>query len=134
MTGDVLSVEQECLRQRHLHNAEEPLNKRIFFHNLSLGMRFPKCCMFDQLTRSLIRAFDSRLNIMSVKLLTEHHLEFLSIQGVCTGSSESKLVKMPHCWKLHVMAHLSFASENKTLRFCFNFERLKMFDFIAILL
>ena len=30
---------------------------------------------------------------MSVKLLTEHHLEFLSFIGGCTGSSESTLVK-----------------------------------------
>ena len=36
---------------------------------------------------------------MSVKLLTEHHLEFLSLKGGCIGSSESTLVKMPHCWK-----------------------------------
>ena len=27
---------------------------------------------------------------MTVKLLTEHHLEFLSLKGGCTGSSESK--------------------------------------------
>ena len=38
---------------------------------------------------------------MSVTLLTEHHLEFLSLMGGCTGSSESTLVKMPHCWKSH---------------------------------
>ena len=31
---------------------------------------------------------------MIVKLLTEHHLEFLSLKGGCTGSSESALVKM----------------------------------------
>ena len=43
---------------------------------------------------------------MSVKLLTEHHLEFLSLKGGCTGSSESTLVKMPHCWKSHVTAHM----------------------------
>ena len=30
---------------------------------------------------------------MSVNLLTEHHLEFLSLKGGCTGSSESTLVK-----------------------------------------
>ena len=36
---------------------------------------------------------------MSVKRLTEHHLEFLSFKGVCTASSESIHVKMPHCWK-----------------------------------
>ena len=43
---------------------------------------------------------------MNVKLLTEHHLEFLSLKGGYTGSSESTLVKMPHCLKSHVTAHL----------------------------
>ena len=42
---------------------------------------------------------------MSVKLLTEHHLEFLSLKGGCTGSSESTLVKMPRCWKSHFTAN-----------------------------
>ena len=42
---------------------------------------------------------------MSVKLLTEHHLEFLSLKGGCTGSSEFTRVKMPHCWKSHVTAY-----------------------------
>ena len=45
---------------------------------------------------------------MIVKLLTEHYFEFLSLIGDCTGSSESTLVKMPHCWKSHVTAHLIF--------------------------
>ena len=31
---------------------------------------------------------------MIVKLLTENHLEFLSLKGGFTGSSESTLVKM----------------------------------------
>ena len=44
---------------------------------------------------------------MIVKLLTEHHLEFLSLKGGCRGSSESTLVKMPHCWKSHALAHFS---------------------------
>ena len=43
---------------------------------------------------------------MIVKLQTEHQLELLSLKGGCTGSSESTLVKMPHCWKSHVPAHL----------------------------
>ena len=43
---------------------------------------------------------------MSVKLLTEHHLEFLSLKGGYTGSSEFTLVKMPHCWKSRDVAHL----------------------------
>ena len=43
---------------------------------------------------------------MIIKLLTEHHLEFLSLKGGCTGSFESTLVKMPHCWKSHAAAHI----------------------------
>ena len=43
---------------------------------------------------------------MSVKLLTEHHLEFLSFKGGCTVSSESTLVKIPHCLKSHIKAQL----------------------------
>ena len=42
---------------------------------------------------------------MTVELLIEHHLEVLSLEGGGTGSSESTLVKMPHCWKSHVTAH-----------------------------
>ena len=36
---------------------------------------------------------------MSVRLLTEPHLEFLSLKGGCTGSSKSTLVKVSNCWK-----------------------------------
>ena len=43
---------------------------------------------------------------MVVKLLTEHHLEFLSLKGGCRGSSESTLVKVSNCWKSHAMAQL----------------------------
>ena len=43
---------------------------------------------------------------MSVKLLTEHHLKFLSLKGGCAGSSEPILVKMPHCCKSLVKAHI----------------------------
>ena len=39
---------------------------------------------------------------MTVKLLAKHHLEFLS----CTGSPESTIIKMPHCWKAHVAAQI----------------------------
>ena len=46
---------------------------------------------------------------MIVKLLTENHLEFLSLKGGCRGSSESTLVKIPHCWKSHVTAHICFS-------------------------
>ena len=43
---------------------------------------------------------------MTVKLLTEHFLEFLSLKGGCRGSSESTHVKMPHCWKSHARAQI----------------------------
>ena len=45
---------------------------------------------------------------MSVKLLTEHHLEFLSLKEGCTSSSESTLVKMLHCWESHVATQIVF--------------------------
>ena len=43
---------------------------------------------------------------MIVKLLTEHHLEFLSLKGGCRGSSESMHVIIPHCWKSHATAQI----------------------------
>ena len=45
---------------------------------------------------------------MNIKLLNEHDLEFLSLKEGYTGSSEPIHFKMPHCWKSHVAAHLSF--------------------------
>ena len=43
---------------------------------------------------------------MTIKLLTEHHFEFLSLKGGCIGLSESIHVKMPHCWKSHVVSYI----------------------------
>ena len=50
---------------------------------------------------------------MIVKLLTEHHLEFLSLKGGCTGSSESTLVKMSNCWKSHAAAQMFYGSSQR---------------------
>ena len=47
---------------------------------------------------------------MIIKLLTEHHLEFLILKGGCRGSSESTHVKMSNCWKSHALAHLISSS------------------------
>ena len=52
---------------------------------------------------------------MIVKLLTERHLEFLSLKGCCTGSSESTLVKMSNCWKSRALAHLLSLMEETVL-------------------
>ena len=66
---------------------------------------------------------------MNIKLLDEHNLEFLRLKEGYTGSSESSSasvqcrafqrrrtgksihVKMAHCWKSHVAAHLSFCKK-----------------------
>ena len=74
-------------------------------------MRFPTMCLrsacaYTQSDQSLCWSLEYS---MSVKLLTEHLLEVLSLKGGCTCLSESTLVKMPHCWKSHVMAHLFLA-------------------------
>ena len=69
--------------------------------------RLRPACAYAQTDQSLCWSLEYS---MSVKLLTEHHLEFLSLTGACTGSSESPLVKMPHRWKSRVTAHI-----NKTL-------------------
>ena len=56
-------------------------------------------CAYVQSDQSLYQSLEYS---MSVKLLTEHHLEFLILKGGCTGSSESTQVKMPHCWKSYL--------------------------------
>ena len=43
---------------------------------------------------------------MIVNLLSEHHLEFLSLKEGCRGSSESTLVKVSNCVKSHATAHI----------------------------
>ena len=48
---------------------------------------------------------------MTVQLLTEQHLEFLSFTGGCACWSESVHVKMPHCWKSHVVAQIPYISD-----------------------
>ena len=60
-------------------------------------------CTYAQSDQSLCLPLEYS---MSVKLLTEHHLEFLSLKGGCIGSSESTLVKIPYCWKSHVVVQL----------------------------
>ena len=52
---------------------------------------------------------------MGVKLLTEHRSEFVSLKGGCTGSSESTLVRMPHCVAAHFMIYWLRADAYDTL-------------------
>ena len=59
---------------------------------------------------------------MIVKLLTESHLESLSLKGGCRDSSESTLVKMSNCWKSQTAAQFtkiqSYTSRVQKLSFC----------------
>ena len=64
--------------------------------------RLRPACAYAQSDQNLCWSFEYS---MTVKLLTEQHLEFLNLTGGCTGWSESTLVKMPHCWKSHDAAH-----------------------------
>ena len=60
-------------------------------------------CAYAQSDQSLCYSLEYS---MIVKLLTEHHLEFLNLKGGCRGSYESTLVKMSNCWKSHAAAQL----------------------------
>ena len=62
---------------------------------------------------------------MIVKLLTEHHLEFLSLKGDCRGSSKSTLVKSPHCWKSHALAHMDLNPHHKKTYLC-GFQQVRL--------
>ena len=65
--------------------------------------RLRPACAYAQTDQSLCLSLN---NYMSVKLLIELNLVFLSLTGGCTGSSESTLVKMAHCWKSHVTVQI----------------------------
>ena len=45
--------------------------------------------------------------VVSTVSLSLSHLEFLRLKVGCTGLSASTLVKIPHCWKSHVTAHIN---------------------------
>ena len=78
---------------------------------LSRCMRFPtmwyvrpaKPQAYAQSDQSLCQSLEY---FLIFKLLTEHHLEFLSLKGGCRGSSEYTYFKMSDCWKSHALAQL----------------------------
>ena len=45
-------------------------------------------------------------NATLLEIMTVLQLEFLNLKVGFTVSSESTLVKMPHCWKSHIAAHV----------------------------
>ena len=71
---------------------------------------FRSACTYAQSDQSLCLSVEYS---MIVKLLTEHHLEFLSLKGGCTGLSESTLVKY-HIVGNH-MSRLNYESATETI-------------------
>ena len=65
--------------------------------------RLRPVCAYAQSEQSLCQSFEYT---MILRLLTEPHLEFLSLEVGCTGSTESIRVKMPRCWNF--MSRLIF--------------------------
>ena len=65
--------------------------------------RLRSACAYAQPDQSLCYSLEYSI---SVKLPTELNLEFLSLKGGCAGSSEYTLVKISHCWKFCVTAHI----------------------------
>ena len=65
--------------------------------------RLRSACVYAQSDQSICLSLEYSL---SVKLLTEHLLEALSLKGGFTGSSESTLVKISNCCKSHAAAQL----------------------------
>ena len=60
---------------------------------------------------------------MTLKLLTEHHLEFLSFKGGCTGSSESTLAKnilleIACHGSIYIQLYRQCANDKVSLRIC----------------
>ena len=64
---------------------------------------------------------------MTVKLLTEHNLEILSLKRDYTGSSESTLVKMPHFCESHVTAQFAMKTDVVVLTWPFVFSHINSF-------
>ena len=96
-----------------------PMNQVPFNTIWAVTWDLQQCGMCDQQSLRSACAYaqsDQSLGLsleysVTVKLLTEHHLEFLSFKGSCTGLSETTLVKIPHCWKSHVSAQMCLTTK-----------------------
>ena len=61
-------------------------------------------CTYGQSDQSLCLSLEYS---MTLRLLIEHHLEFLRLKDGCTGSFEFYTCQIPHCWKSYNAAHLT---------------------------
>ena len=94
---------------------------KAVFTILAATCDFQQCGMCDQQRlRSACACAQSDQSLclsleysMSVKLLTEHHLEFLSLKRGCTGSSDSTYVNMT---LLEITCHSSYKYPSSFLK------------------
>ena len=93
-------------------NSNQPVHEISNNAVCAISRALRSACAYAQSDQSLCLSLEYP---MSVNLLTEHHLRFLSLKGGYTGSSESTLVKMPHCWKSRVTCHGS--NQRRSRRF-----------------
>ena len=100
---DSLLSERQPREHHDILNTYDPRDKISNSFGMCDQQRLRPACAYAQSDQSLCLSLEYS---MSVKLPGEHHLEFLSLKGDCTGWSESTLVKMPQCWKSHVAAQL----------------------------
>ena len=75
---------------------------------MSHGMRFPKCGMCVQQRLRPACAYAQTDQSLCWSLICSMTVKLLSLKRGCTGSSESTLVKLPHCWKSHATALIYF--------------------------
>ena len=73
-------------------------NSQLDTTNESQEVSLRSAHAYAQCDQSLCYSFEYSMN---VKLLTEHHLKFLSLIGGVRGSSESTFVNMSHCRQSH---------------------------------
>ena len=57
--------------------------------------------------RGLISTFACRMNILWILRYDRPSFGVSKLKRGCTCTSESTHVKMPHCWKSHVVAHFN---------------------------
>ena len=82
--------------------------------------RLRTACAYAQSDQSISLLLEYSL---TVKLLTEQYLEFLSLTGDCRGLTESISVKMPHCcgsflfYKINLKA-TTFGMERSRVLYC----------------
>ena len=103
--SDILKHIHLNIHKRNIKSKVQMSRDMIYFQQCGMcdQQRLRSACAYTQSDQSLCLSLDYSVN---VKLLTAYDLECLSVKRGCTGSSESTLVKTPHCWKSHVAAQM----------------------------